>query len=229
MKNKSIIIGLIVFVLFLGGIYLTYNKLSAKFQENSLKAQEELKKDNENQVEENSTTSEEETKKLATDFLVYDGDNNPVKLSDYKGTPIVLNFWSSWCPPCKVEMPYFKKVTDKYEDDELKVIMLNVTDGQKETMDSAKSYMEDNNYDMMTLPGKIAYPDWQVGTLVVSGLDYDFHTIKIGNVDTSNYRDDFHMYGGAAVANRQSLTSMQTFTFINRYIVFAIMCRGWHF
>jgi len=56
------------------------------------------------------------------------------------------------------------------------------------------------NYDMMTLPGQIAYPDWQVGTLVVSGLDYDYHTIRIGNVDTSSYRDDFHLYGGAAVA-----------------------------
>ncbi len=183
MKNKSIIIGLIVFVLFLGGIYLTYNKLSAKFQENNLKAQEELKKDNENQVEENSTTSEEETKKLATDFLVYDGDNNPVKLSDYKGTPIVLNFWASWCPPCKVEMPYFKKVTDKYEDDELKVIMLNVTDGQKETMDSAKSYMEDNNYDMMTLFDMDLDASMKYG---ISGIPRTIFIDKDGNIVDDN-------------------------------------------
>ncbi|SEM73708.1 VPLPA-CTERM protein sorting domain-containing protein [Syntrophus gentianae] len=56
------------------------------------------------------------------------------------------------------------------------------------------------NYDMMTLPGQISYPDWQVGTLVVSGLDYGTHTIKIQSVDTNSYRDDFHLYGGAAVA-----------------------------
>jgi hypothetical protein len=56
------------------------------------------------------------------------------------------------------------------------------------------------SYDMMTLPGQISYPDWQVGTLIVSGLSDDYHTIKIQSVDTSSYRDDFHMYGGAAVA-----------------------------
>lgn len=57
-----------------------------------------------------------------------------------------------------------------------------------------------SNYNMMTLPGQINFPDWQVGTLIVSGLSNDYHTIKIQSVDTADRRDDFHMYGGAAVA-----------------------------
>jgi len=56
------------------------------------------------------------------------------------------------------------------------------------------------NYDMLTLPKKIDYPNWQVGTLVISGLSDSYHKIKIQSVDSSSDRDDFHMYGGAAVA-----------------------------
>ena len=45
----------------------------------------------------------------APDFTVYDREGNPHKLSDFFGKPIVLNFWASWCSPCKMEMPDFNE------------------------------------------------------------------------------------------------------------------------
>ena len=45
----------------------------------------------------------------APDFTVYDLDGNPVSLSDFFGKPIVLNFWASWCGPCKMELPDFQE------------------------------------------------------------------------------------------------------------------------
>jgi thiol-disulfide isomerase/thioredoxin len=81
----------------------------------------------------------------APDFTVLDGEGNPVKLSDFYGKPIVLNFWASWCPPCKAELSDFEEASKKYAG-KVTFLMVNLTDGQRETVAIAKSFVESAGY-----------------------------------------------------------------------------------
>lgn len=80
---------------------------------------------------------------VAPDFTVYDINGNAVKLSDYLGKPVVLNFWASWCAPCRMEMPDFN---EKYLElsGEVHFLMVNVT--SIDTKEDAKKVIADNGY-----------------------------------------------------------------------------------
>ena len=82
---------------------------------------------------------------LAPDFTVYDLEGNPHKLSDFRGKPVVLNFWASWCGPCKREMPDFDAAYKKYGED-IHFVMVNLTDGYQETKDSASGFIANSGY-----------------------------------------------------------------------------------
>ena len=82
---------------------------------------------------------------LAPDFTVYDIDGNEVKLSDYLGTPVVLNFWASWCPPCKAELPDFEEKYLAYGE-EVQFLMVNLADGTRETVETASDFIAQEGY-----------------------------------------------------------------------------------
>ena len=82
---------------------------------------------------------------LAPDFTVYDLEGNPVHLLSYLGKPIVLNFWASWCGPCKMEMPDFQKAYEEL-DGSVQFLMVNMTDGSRETVETAISFIESQGY-----------------------------------------------------------------------------------
>ncbi len=81
----------------------------------------------------------------AMDFTVYDIDRNPVNLSDFFGKPILINFWATWCPPCKSELPDFDRVYADYGEDVV-FMMVNMTDGSRDTVESASAFTADNGY-----------------------------------------------------------------------------------
>jgi thiol-disulfide isomerase/thioredoxin len=81
----------------------------------------------------------------APDFTVLDIDGGEVKLSDFYGQPVVLNFWASWCPPCRAHKPDFDKIYDEMKTD-VKFLMVNLTDGRRETVESASEYVAEHGY-----------------------------------------------------------------------------------
>ena len=89
--------------------------------------------------------SEQDAKNLAPNFTMLDKDGKTVELSSKKGKPIILNFWASWCPPCKAEMPDFEEAYKKYGN-EVEFMMVNLTDGYQETLQKAKEHVSSNGY-----------------------------------------------------------------------------------
>ena len=66
----------------------------------------------------------------APDFTLSSLDGNRVKLSDFRGKAVLLNFWATWCPPCKVEMPWFEDLQKQYGKDGLVVLGVAMDDSE---------------------------------------------------------------------------------------------------
>jgi len=73
----------------------------------------------------------------APDFQLPDLDEKPVSLSDFQGKPILINFWASWCRPCRTEMPYIQQVYEEWSDKGLVVLAINIG----ETPSEVKKFM----------------------------------------------------------------------------------------
>ncbi|MDX9824259.1 MULTISPECIES: TlpA family protein disulfide reductase [unclassified Sphaerochaeta] len=59
-----------------------------------------------------------------------------------QGKPVVINYFASWCPPCKQELPHFQKAYDTYKD-QISFIFLDALDGQRETLETVKAFIRD--------------------------------------------------------------------------------------
>lgn len=127
-KNILIIVGVIAFCALFVGAMLMYDKLSGDF---SQKAPEKDGADT--QVV------------LADDFRVYDSDGNAVRLSDKIGKPVVVNFWATWCGPCRSEMPVFDAAYKEYGD-EVEFMMVNLTDGYNDIPEKVAEFVDANGY-----------------------------------------------------------------------------------
>ncbi|MCP4009305.1 MAG: TlpA family protein disulfide reductase [Proteobacteria bacterium] len=62
----------------------------------------------------------------AEEFSLIDLDEKIHKLSDYKGKPLIVNFWATWCPPCRAEMPSMERAWQKIESEGIAMIGINV-------------------------------------------------------------------------------------------------------
>jgi peroxiredoxin len=79
----------------------------------------------------------------APDFELTTLAGETVKLSDYKGKKVILNFWATWCPPCKAEMPHMQNFYEKNKDNGIEILAVNLTNmdkGQTQIENFVKDY-----------------------------------------------------------------------------------------
>jgi len=80
---------------------------------------------------------------FAPEFNLFDINGDEITLSSLRGTPIMLNFWARWCPPCKAEMPAMQLAYEKYKDRGFEIIAINATN--QDNLNNAASFILKND------------------------------------------------------------------------------------
>lgn len=136
-KNLKLILLCILFVSLLAAAVLLYDSLGSQLSPDQLATEPPAT---------GSASETTETQRTAApDFTVLDMDGKERKLSEFVGKPIVLNFWASWCSPCKMEMPDFNEAYQKYGGS-IHFLMVNCTTSSRETMADAKALITEEGF-----------------------------------------------------------------------------------
>ncbi|MBQ7845817.1 MAG: TlpA family protein disulfide reductase [Clostridia bacterium] len=138
-------LSLLLVVLLVAAGFL-YNSLKDKVELSNLVAQTTAVPSEEPTTDPDVTAAPTATPRpAAPDFTVYDVEGNAVSLSSMQGKPVVVNFWASWCGPCKSEMPDFQKAYEQHGE-AVHFMIVNMTDGMQETKEKAKAYVDKQGF-----------------------------------------------------------------------------------
>ena len=132
-------------ILIISGLIMIGNGIKDKKELEYIKSQS----NSESSQSSESDTSEEEEYIKALDFDLKDQYGNSHKLSDYRGKTIFLNFWATWCPPCRAEMPHIQELYKEYNENSEDVIILGIASpdvGKEGDQAYIESFLKENNY-----------------------------------------------------------------------------------
>lgn len=142
--KKALIALIIAFSLTVFSIYTIYNSDSSNSKSDSSISLVSDKNNNSDEPMEVTTNS---IKTKAIDFKLKDLNGNELSLSDLKGKKVFLNFWATWCPPCKAEMPEMEKLYQETKDSDLVIVAVEIG----EPLDTVKSFIDSNKYNFKVL------------------------------------------------------------------------------
>ena len=180
---KKIILPLLVILLFGIAIYTVadYNKNKVKDLEITTKEASTLGKDSDSvkdsaSVRDSSIKNDSNAKKIAAlNFKLKDLNGKDVSLNDFKGKRVFLNFWASWCSPCKAEMPDIEKLYAELKDSNLVILTINIG----EDKNTVKSFIGKNKYNFTVL---LDLKQKTAGQYNIGAIPTSFFIDKEGNI-----------------------------------------------
>ena len=96
---------------------------------------------------------------MAPDFTLETMSGTQMSLSDFRGQPVLVNFWASWCPPCRSEMPGMEKVYQELQDQGFVVLAINVA--HQDTPSDAAYFVETQGFSFPILLDKEGFASQQ--------------------------------------------------------------------
>lgn len=147
MNNKTKIIGLVVLLSVILGLAIwSYGRLSKNYNNQNTTNQNTTNQNTSQNTNQSANTDGKTPYEQLFDVTIYDKQNQSVSLLELaNGKPTVINFWASWCGPCKSEMPDFQSVYEE-KGDEINFVMINLTDGFRETIKTANKFISNGNF-----------------------------------------------------------------------------------
>lgn len=152
MNKKSILIWAAAIILVVIAIYTTNNynnktDVANNPQQQKPAAEQAAPTPAESNQSEGQSSSQEINLMEDYDFTLEDLKGNKVTLSELKGKKVFLNFWASWCGPCKAEMPDIEKLYQEAKDSDLVILAVNVGEDKK----TVQKFIDDNKYSFPVL------------------------------------------------------------------------------
>jgi peroxiredoxin len=133
-----------------------------------------------------------EQRKPAPDFTLKDSEGHDVKLSDFRGKVVLLNFWATWCGPCKIEMPWFVDFQRKYKDQGFSVVAVSL---DEEGWDVVKPFANDLKLNFPVLLGNDEIAERFGGiqalpTTMIIDQEGRVYSSHMGLASMSDYEDE---------------------------------------
>jgi len=149
-----------------------------------------------------AAVKDEKDRKKAPDFALKDSDGKTVKLSDYKGKIVLLNFWATWCGPCKIEIPWFVEFEQTYKDRGFAVLGVSM---DEDGWDAVKPYLAAHkiNYRILLgddITGELYGGVESLPTTFLIDREGKVASVHIGLVGKADYENEIkHLVAGDGI------------------------------
>jgi peroxiredoxin len=147
-------------------------------------------------------------RRTAPEFALKDSNGQTVHLTDYKGKVVLLDFWATWCGPCKVEIPWFIEFEQQFKDRGFAVLGVSM---DEDGWDAVKPYIEDHKINYRVMLGNEQVSDIYGGldslpTTLLIDREGKIASVHIGlSLGKEEFRDDIdRLLGASSATNKRS-------------------------